>query len=85
MSNEKWSQKPIITNPTESTRICLIDGSPVVENKTISVNDLLATVNKPLDLLPQLFYRNLEGDNMLATEDFEGRVRPTETPIILID
>lgn len=85
MSNEKWSQKPIITNPTESTRICLIDGSPVVENKTISVNDLLATVNKPLDLLPQLFYRNLEGDNMLATEDFEGQVRPTETPITLID
>lgn len=91
MSNEKWSQKPIITNPTESTRICLIDGSPVVENKTISIEDLnnhlveyRSLVNKSLDMMPQLLYRNLEGDNMLASSDFSGRIRAIETPIIAI-
>ena len=45
MSNEKWSQKPIITNPTESTRICLIDGSPVIENKTISIENFQEYMN----------------------------------------
>ena len=84
MSNEKWSQKPIITNPTESTRICLIDGNPIIENKTISIDNLLATSNKSLDLMPQLFYRNLEGDNMLANNDFDGRVRAVETTMKIV-
>lgn len=37
-----------------------------------------------LDMMPQLFYRNLEGDNMLATREFAGRVRAIETPIKFI-
>ncbi len=38
-----------------------------------------------LENMPQLFYRNLEGDNMLATQEFAGRVRAIETPIKLVE
>lgn len=50
----------------------------------ISSNPTKPLSIKSLDSISQLFYRNLEGDNMLATEEFVGRVRPIETPITLI-
>lgn len=50
-----------------------------IENTDTSVN-----LSSPLEKMPQLLYRNLEGDNMLAPSDFEGRLRPIETPMLLV-
>ena len=47
----------------------------------LGLNEL---VNASLDRLPQLMYRNLEGDNMLASSNFGGRVRAVETPMQLV-
>lgn len=67
-----------------------------VEVKTLSENTattvdrlsneslhLLST--RRLDNLKQVFYRNLEGDNFLPLEDFEGRTRPIGTPIEIVN
>lgn len=88
MTNEKWSKKEIISTPSESTRLCVIDGDEMLTNKTISSEDLVSyhsfpVVNRSLDKMQQLIYRNLEGDNMLAPYEFSGRVRAIETPMTL--
>jgi hypothetical protein len=48
------------------------------------INTSIEIGYKSLDNLKQMMYRNLEGDNMLATIDYLGRKKPIETPIILI-
>lgn len=38
----------------------------------------------PLDNIKTAFYRNLEGDNQLPTQDYTERTREIQTPIVLI-
>lgn len=42
MANTKWSETPIIDSTSQSTRVCVLDGSPL-RNKTISINNLIQT------------------------------------------
>ena len=55
-----------------------------LKNKTIQ-DQIEEGVSASLANMKQLYYRNLEGDNMLATGEFPGRVRPIETPMKFIE
>lgn len=55
-----------------------------VTNQNSSLNDNHIFRHASLANMKQAMYRNLEGDNMLPTADYAGRIRPIQTPITLI-
>lgn len=62
-----------------------VKGQYTFEKTPVFPSNPFHNLNTSLDMIPQLFYRNLEGDNMLATREFGGRVRARETPIKIVD
>ena len=55
---------------------------PTVNGVPIGSNNIFRHAS--LANMKQAMYRNLEGDNMLPTADYAGRIRPIQTPITLI-
>ena len=79
-----------IKAPINGSYVDLINGDGLkTSSKTISgaINELYdrqSVAGKPLEMLKQMFYRNLEGDNRLPLLNYSGRTRPVQTPIILL-